>query len=52
MNIVFGTIIDAFAALRDKRKHLNNLINNNCFICEFNKLKIENHAEGWYNHIN
>ena len=51
MNIVFGTIIDSFAALRDKRKETINLIHNKCFICELEKHEIESKAEGWYEHI-
>lgn len=47
MNIVFGTIIDAFAALRDKRKEIEALIFNKCFICELSKHEIESCGEGW-----
>lgn len=51
MNIVFGTIIDAFAALRDKRKEIEGLIKNKCFVCELNKHEIESCGEGWHIHI-
>lgn len=33
LNIIFGIIIDAFAALRDQRKEAMDAIQNNCFIC-------------------
>ena len=34
LNIIFGIIIDTFAALRDQRNELVEQIENNCFICE------------------
>lgn len=51
MNIVFGTIIDAFATLRDKRKEKMSLISNKCFVCELDKHILESSAEGWHEHI-
>lgn len=33
MNIIFGIIIDTFAALRDEKNMKDNDENNKCFIC-------------------
>lgn len=41
MNIIFGIIIDTFAELRDQNKTKENDINNVCFICSFDRHKVE-----------
>lgn len=51
LNIIFGIIIDTFAALRDKKNEFNDLIANNCIICELKKFVIESKGEGWKTHI-
>lgn len=50
LNIIFGIIIDTFAALRDQRNEFNNLVNSKCFICEQEKFIIESIGEGWKVH--
>ena len=41
LNIIFGIIIDAFAALRDQRKEAMDAIQDNCFICGIESYEFE-----------
>ena len=50
LNIVFGTIISAFAALRDARHKLLQDIQNNCFICSLPRTTFDNIPNGFMVH--
>lgn len=41
LNIVFGIIIDTFAALRDKRTKMMLNMNTVCFVCSLDKITVE-----------
>lgn len=50
LNIVFGTILSAFAALRDARHELLQDIQNNCFICSLPRTTFDNIPNGFTMH--
>lgn len=51
LNIIFGIIIDTFGELRDKRKKIEEDINNVCVICGKQKFEFELRGSGWNEHI-
>jgi hypothetical protein len=50
LNIIFGIIIDTFGELRDKRKSIEEDINNICGICGKEKFEFELRGSGWKEH--
>lgn len=52
LNIIFGIIIDTFGELRDKRKKIEEDINNICIICGKEKFEFELRGSGWKEHVN
>ena len=50
LNIIFGIIIDTFGELRDKRKKIEEDINNICNICGKEKFEFELRGSGWKEH--
>ena len=50
LNIIFGIIIDTFAALRDQKNEAEKFIHTKCFICEQDKFIIDSKGEGWDDH--
>lgn len=50
LNILFGIIIDTFGELRDKKRELDEDMNNVCFICGQNRSLIDVKGEGWAEH--
>ena len=51
LNIIFGIIIDTFGELRDKRKQIEEDIENICIICGREKYEFELRGSGWNKHI-
>ena len=51
LNIIFGIIIDTFGELRDKRKKIEEDVNNVCIICGREKYEFELRGSGWNEHI-
>lgn len=51
LNIIFGIIIDTFGELRDKRKQVEEDIENICIICGREKYEFELRGSGWNEHI-
>jgi hypothetical protein len=51
LNIIFGIIIDTFGELRDKRKKIEEDVNNVCIICGREKFEFELRGSGWNEHI-
>jgi hypothetical protein len=51
LNIIFGIIIDTFGELRDKRKKIEEDVNNFCIICGREKYEFELRGSGWNEHI-
>lgn len=50
LNIIFGIIIDTFGELRDKRKKIEEDIENICIICSREKYEFELRGSGWNEH--
>jgi hypothetical protein len=50
MNIILGIIIDSFAELRDMRNHIENDMNNVCFICNITKQEFNNNRISYSKH--
>ena len=50
LNILFGIIIDTFGELRDKKRELEEDMNNVCFVCGQNRSLIDVKGEGWVEH--
>lgn len=50
LNIIFGTIIDTFAELRDGKKQMYEDIKNKCFICGLDRAIFDKNADGFGNH--
>jgi hypothetical protein len=50
LNIIFGIILDTFAALRELKEEREDLLNNHCFICSLNRDQLEKIEEGFEYH--
>jgi hypothetical protein len=46
MNIVFSTILESFAEIREDAQKLADQINNTCFICDIERNRFEIRANG------
>lgn len=51
LNIIFGIIIDTFAALRDKRTKMVLNMTTVCFICSLDKMTYDKTSEGFEHHV-
>lgn len=51
LNIIFGIIIDTFAALRDKMTKVLINMNTVCFICSLDKITYDKTPEGYEHHV-
>lgn len=51
LNIIFGIIIDTFAALRDKMTKVMINMNSVCFICSLDKITYDKTPEGYEHHV-
>jgi len=51
LNIIFGIIIDTFASLRNKKKDMDDDMNNKCFICHLDRYEFDKNGTGFENHI-
>jgi hypothetical protein len=51
LNIIFGIIIDTFAALRDKRTKMVLNMTTVCFICSLDKTTYDKTSEGYEHHV-
>ena len=51
LNVIFGAIIDTFAALRDLNKKINDDLNNKCIICSLDRSTLEKYTQGFSHHV-
>eukprot|EP00055_Hartaetosiga_balthica_P014270 m.77659 g.77659 ORF g.77659 m.77659 type:complete len:2539 (+) comp8548_c0_seq6:41-7657(+) len=51
LNVVFGIIVDAFAALRDEKYFIEEAMANECFICSHRSYDLERFGSGFHHHI-
>lgn len=51
LNIIFGIIIDTFAALRDEKNRMQEDMKTKCFVCGLDRYTFEKNADGFKMHI-
>ena len=51
LSILYGTIVDAVAEMREKQKDLEEDVQNKCFVCGLSRSNLDRNGEGWYQHI-
>ena len=51
LNLIFGIIIDAFAAMRDQRSEIEKEVHEKCYICGLGAQEFESRKQSFENHI-
>ncbi|CAH8540652.1 unnamed protein product [Dicrocoelium dendriticum] len=51
LNVVFGVIVDTFAALRQERQHQEELVRNNCCVCGLQRGVFEKYGRSFGEHV-